>query len=419
MAGIYELIFEGVNSEDANELRSVKGILLSDLGLSIEQIKDIFDRAPISLLTAESREELEVFYGKLTLAGASVVIKDHTEEANQTEEIFEFEIELEEQDYQNEKVLTPEDTPVYDLDEADQGVDAATLDLETFDKVSELLGQLSESSQVAKHTSKIVEKEPDYSLAPLAEESQILEEKNILSEPIVEPKLRKHPKAVEFTLPNIKSIKPQKQVQSISPATLLAIAAAFLVIVLTAIPVLKIQTFDEPAKELADKIAAEFIDLNTQFKTSQELFGQVNTEGYFFTARMYQGIENLYSLRVTVAGQKPKEPTELEKLRGIKLNPGLDRLSVETDNIKVLPDGSFESLLNGVALINYGGTSYQIPIQGNINGKIVNGGTASVIWVRFIHGLNELDVADENLIRAIEDGEFQLFIASEINLDAN
>ncbi|MCB0318402.1 MAG: ACT domain-containing protein [Bdellovibrionales bacterium] len=91
----FQLIFNGFSSKEDEVIRSVKAALLTELELTSEEIKSVFEKMPVGILDAESEEELFPYFELLIRSGADVCIANKQPEILNTEEAeTEFEFEL-------------------------------------------------------------------------------------------------------------------------------------------------------------------------------------------------------------------------------------------------------------------------------------------------------------------------------------
>lgn len=140
----FKLVFEGTSTEDPERLRSLKLLMISDLCLSVDQVREIFENTPATIQTAESEEQLSQIQEKLGEAGAKVlIVKPEDNEDSEEEDgdgIFEFEIDIDAVDGQEELKTRSEAAPrVYSLDEFGED--------ETDPEIASLLAGLEENSQ--------------------------------------------------------------------------------------------------------------------------------------------------------------------------------------------------------------------------------------------------------------------------------
>lgn len=90
----FSLVFEGLDESSPEALRAVKGILLVDLNLSVEDAQRILSSAPAPVKEAASEAELEPLRRKLTKAGARVLVVRPTQDEEESDDGVELTFEL-------------------------------------------------------------------------------------------------------------------------------------------------------------------------------------------------------------------------------------------------------------------------------------------------------------------------------------
>lgn len=79
---IFELVFEGPVSDDAETLRKLKGVMIADLQFSVDQVMEFLSNTPITIKRADNESELQLYYDLLTAAGGKVLLVQPYENDN-------------------------------------------------------------------------------------------------------------------------------------------------------------------------------------------------------------------------------------------------------------------------------------------------------------------------------------------------
>lgn len=92
----YELLFEGASDDSAETIRKVKGVLIADLELPVDKVREILESAPIVIQQSLQEESLKRSFNSLKRAGAKVqiVAPKATQFEENSDEGFSFELDL-------------------------------------------------------------------------------------------------------------------------------------------------------------------------------------------------------------------------------------------------------------------------------------------------------------------------------------
>ena len=120
-----KLIFNGPRDDSPDTLRNIKGVLLADLNLSVEEVQNILQNAPQVIIQSDEKESLIPKYKLLHSAGALVTIQNgeavSDESADDDEEfVMEFSLEDLEAEEELSAAKKKKSTPrVFELSEDD------------------------------------------------------------------------------------------------------------------------------------------------------------------------------------------------------------------------------------------------------------------------------------------------------------
>ncbi|GEM_PF-6745200 len=117
---MFQLVYEGPQNSEADTVRKIKSALLSKLNFSVDEIREIIEKTPSTIVTADDESALEEYYEELKSAGARVYIV--REKQN-----IEIEFSLDDEESKPEpKVFSiseeNEELPVYEVSEEEEPI---------------------------------------------------------------------------------------------------------------------------------------------------------------------------------------------------------------------------------------------------------------------------------------------------------
>lgn len=183
---MYQLVYEGPLNQEPDTVRKIKSALLSKLNFSIDEIREIIEKTPATIVTADDESDLEDYYEELKSAGARVYIV--REKKN-----IEIEISLDDEDKKAEpKVFSIsediEELPFYEVSEEEEQAlpeQQKAIELnedETLQDLLEILNEKEETQEVApsvKHSVKFQEQKEEeiFSFGEKIEEKLVEQQK--------------------------------------------------------------------------------------------------------------------------------------------------------------------------------------------------------------------------------------------------
>ncbi|MDC0358643.1 hypothetical protein OAO01_07490 [Oligoflexia bacterium] len=159
----YELVLEGLKEDTPEALRQLKGILITEFSLSIDEVKAILDNFPATLQHASSKDEVQDRFKLLHQAGANVSMIDsesgetvtctQQEKSTPEEEVveeFEFDIDIIAEEDLEPLKRKPKAPKVYTLDVDTETVNVAEeeTDPEIDGEIHDLLSELKSKTLV-------------------------------------------------------------------------------------------------------------------------------------------------------------------------------------------------------------------------------------------------------------------------------
>ena len=79
----YQLVLEGMDNQTPQSLQRIKGILVGDMEIPVEEAQKILSNFPLTIRHADNESELSVYYESLRSAGAQVLILKPQEPSNE------------------------------------------------------------------------------------------------------------------------------------------------------------------------------------------------------------------------------------------------------------------------------------------------------------------------------------------------
>lgn len=145
---MFQLVYEGPQNSEADTVRKIKSALLSKLNFSVDEIREIIEKTPSTIVTADDESALEEYYEELRLAGARVYIV--REKKN-----IEIEFSLDDEETKPEpKVFSiseeNEELPVYEVSEEEEPIKPEhekAIELNEDESLEALLEVLSEDEE--------------------------------------------------------------------------------------------------------------------------------------------------------------------------------------------------------------------------------------------------------------------------------
>ena len=146
---MFQLVYEGPQNSEADTVRKIKSALLSKLNFSIDEIREIIEKTPSTIVTADEESALEEYYEELKSAGARVYIVREKKDIE-----IEFSLDDEEAKPEPKVFSISEETdelPVYEVSEEEEPIKPEyekAIELKEDESLEALLEVLSDEEQV-------------------------------------------------------------------------------------------------------------------------------------------------------------------------------------------------------------------------------------------------------------------------------
>ena len=114
----FELVFEGPKDDSPETLTRIKGVMIGDCEMSISDVKEALENAPLTIFRSDNEKELKVHFSNIQAAGGKVLLVRPKEEEQTVPEPPEAQ----------PTVQSPKDIPELDLADESGDVDEIALD---------------------------------------------------------------------------------------------------------------------------------------------------------------------------------------------------------------------------------------------------------------------------------------------------